>query len=144
RNEPPSAHPGSLSSSPSVRSTVPRTGFVYILASQSRRLYIGVTSDMVRRWLQHRTGCGSEFARQYQMYRLVLVERAPSMADAIRREKQIKGWVRRRKLALVSATNPGWQNLAVVWGWHRLVEDFARSNQQSFELEPEDPSLRSG
>lgn len=99
---------------------------------------------MVRRWLQHRTGCGSGFARQFRMNKLVLVERAPSMADAIRREKQIKGWVRRRKLALVNATNPGWHNLAVMWGWHRLVEDFERSNRKSLELEPEDPSLRSG
>ena len=66
------------------------------------------------------------------------------MADAIRREKQIKGWVRRRKLALISSTNPGWQNLAVVWGWHRLVVEFERSNRPSPNGDTEDPSLRSG
>lgn len=123
---------------------MPRPGFVYVLASKSRRLYVGVTGDILRRWLQHRTGSGSVFAERYRLHHLVLVEVAPSMADAIRREKQIKGWRRCRKLALIEATNPEWRNLAVGWGWHRLVEEYRRSSRQSCAGKPEDPSLRSG
>jgi putative endonuclease len=101
-----------------------RTGYVYILASKSRRLYIGVTTNPTRRWLQHRTGAGSQHARKYHLAHLVHLEACGSPASAIAREKQLKGWRRSRKLALVSATNPGWKDLAVEWGWHRLVEQY--------------------
>jgi putative endonuclease len=95
---------------------VPRTYFVYILASRSRVLYTGVTNDLVRRVAQHRAGLGSAFARRYSVNRLVHVETAGSALEAIRREKQIKGWTRRKKVALIEATNPGWEDLGPLPG----------------------------
>jgi putative endonuclease len=106
-----------------------RTGYVYILASKSRRLYIGMTTDMMRRWLQHRSGSGSVHAREYRKVHLVLVETCKSPGSAIARDKQLKGWRRSRKLALISTANPGWNDLAVQWGWHRLVEQFIADNE---------------
>lgn len=94
-----------------------RTGWVYILASRNRRLYIGVTSDLQRRWVEHRTGIKSRFPSQYQMTRLVFVKEAPSITDAIAREKQLKGWVRRKKVALIERSNPTWSDLAEGYGW---------------------------
>ena len=101
---------------------MPRAGYMYILASKSRYLYVGVTSDMCRRWFEHRTGEGSQQARDFRVFHLVHVEQAPTMAYAIRREKQVKGWLRRRKIDLIERNNPGWNDLAVRWGWHRLLE----------------------
>ena len=86
--------------------------YVYILASKTKVLYIGVTGDMVRRMHQHRNLLVSGFASRYSVNLLVHVETCTSSIDAIRREKQLKGWVRRRKVALIEAGNPGWRDLA--------------------------------
>ena len=101
-----------------------RTGYVYILASKSRHLYIGVTTNPMRRWLQHRTGFGSRQARDFRTTHLVHIEACASPQAAIAREKQLKGWRRSRKIALISAANPDWTDLAVQWGWHRMVDEF--------------------
>ncbi len=85
---------------------------VYILASRTRTLYIGVTNDLERRLAQHRTGLGSRFARRYSVDRLVLVEWSPDPLSAITREKQLKGWIRAEKIALIESVNPGWRDLA--------------------------------
>ncbi len=84
---------------------------VYILASRSRVLYIGVTNDLVRRLTEHREGQGSSFTRKYHVDRLVYAEGYRYINDAIAREKQLKGWTRQRKVALIEATNPGWLDL---------------------------------
>jgi len=86
--------------------------YVYILASKTKVLYVGVTGDMVRRMHQHRNRLVSGFASRYSVNLLVHVETCTSSIDAIRREKQLKGWVRRRKVALIEAGNPGWRDLA--------------------------------
>jgi putative endonuclease len=88
-----------------------RTYYVYILANRHRRIYIGVTSDLVRRLHLHRTGRGSEFVHRYQMTQLVHVESCSDVHAAIAREKQLKGWVRGRKVSLIEAGNPGWEDL---------------------------------
>ena len=88
-----------------------RTFFVYILASRSRTLYIGVTNDMARRLAQHRAARVG-FTARYHCARLVLVETTPDARSAIAREKQLKNWRREKKLALIEATNPGWDDLA--------------------------------
>jgi putative endonuclease len=85
--------------------------FVYILASATRRLYVGVTNDLTRRVYQHKTGIASRFTRRYGITRLVFVETSGSVLDAIAREKQIKGWLRRKKVALIEAQNPDWKDL---------------------------------
>src|SRR5207237_9987566 len=90
----------------------PRTFHVYIMASASRRLYVGVTGNLTRRIDQHRRLDINGFTRKYQMIRLVYVEATSDVKSAIRREKQIKGWVRRKKISLIEALNPEWRDLA--------------------------------
>jgi putative endonuclease len=88
--------------------------YVYILASRSRCLYIGVTNNLARRVWQHRAGLG-DFTSRYRIHRLVYYERVGPPRVAIAREKQLKGWVRRKKVALVKAMNPEWRDLAEGW-----------------------------
>ena len=87
-----------------------RTYYVYILASRSRNLYIGVTNNLVRRLSIHREGKVASTAR-YRIVRLVFAESTEDVRAAIAREKQLKGWRRARKLALIAAGNPGWDDL---------------------------------
>ena len=88
-----------------------REYFVYILASRSRVLYVGVTNDLSRRLRQHRERRASAFTRKYRVHSLVYAERYRYVTDAIRREKQIKGWQRERKVELIEAANPSWRDL---------------------------------
>ncbi len=87
-----------------------RACYVYVVASRSRVLYVGVTSDLARRLAEHRSGA-SGFMARYRADRLVYVEEHSSPRDAIAREKQIKAWRREKKLALVHAANPTWRDL---------------------------------
>ena len=84
---------------------------VYIMASNSRRLYIGVTGHLSRRVQQHRAGEFEGFSKKYQMKRLVYVEATSDVQAAIRREKQLKGWLRAKKLKLIESLNPEWRDL---------------------------------
>ena len=88
-----------------------RTYWVYILASKSRRTYIGVTNNLQRRLHQHRSGLVHTTMR-YKLFRLVYVECTTDVVAAITREKQLKGWRRARKLALISSVNPTWDDLS--------------------------------
>ena len=92
------------------------TFYVYILASRSRALYTGVTNDLPRRLYEHRSGTASAFTRRYSVHRLVHVETATNPRDAIAREKQIKRWTRSKKIALIEAANPGWEELSPLRG----------------------------
>ncbi|WP_239018226.1 GIY-YIG nuclease family protein [Sphingomonas flavalba] len=74
-------------------------------------LYTGVTSNLPQRAWQHREGVTGGFTRRYGCKMLVWYDMAPDMESAIRREKQIKGGSRARKLALIAALNPGWKDL---------------------------------
>jgi putative endonuclease len=87
-----------------------RRFFVYVLASYTRVLYVGVTNDLARRLEEHRAGACT-FTARYRIHRLVYAEETADVRAAIRREKQIKGWTRDRKLALVDAANPEWRDL---------------------------------
>ena len=89
--------------------------WTYITASRRRTLYIGVTNDLARRIYKHRNGLTPGFTRQYNVDRLVYFEPADSPISAIAREKQIKGWVRRRKIALIEESNPNWRDLSESW-----------------------------
>ena len=84
---------------------------VYILANRSRTLYVGVTNDLLRRLAEHRTGSPTSFTRRYAVFRLVHVEMAFTPRDAITREKQIRRWTRRKKVALTEEANPEWRDL---------------------------------
>ena len=89
-----------------------RTYYVYIMASRSRVLYIGVTNDLARRVSEHKHSLIPGFTQKYRVTRLVYVEQFGDIRDAIAREKQIKGWVRARKLRLIEAVNPTWEDLS--------------------------------
>ena len=92
-----------------------RTYWVYILASRSRVLYTGVTNDLARRVKEHKAGLTPCFTQMYRVTRLVYFEQFGDIRDAIAREKQIKGWVRARKIELIEARNPTWADLAEHW-----------------------------
>ncbi len=86
--------------------------FVYVLASKPRgTLYVGVTSDLVRRIYQHREGTVPGFTKRYGIKQLVHFERYDEPGLAIQREKNIKHWSRAWKLQLVEASNPKWNDL---------------------------------
>jgi len=87
-------------------------GWVYILASKPRgTLYVGVTSNLVRRVAEHREGLVDGFSKQHRVLRLVYHEEHPTMPLAIQREKNIKHWSRRWKIDLVTSVNPDWIDL---------------------------------
>jgi putative endonuclease len=89
--------------------------YVYIMASKSRVLYIGMTNTLRRRVWQHKNRLCPEFTRNYPVHRLVYFERFQYVRNAIRREKQLKGWLRKRKIALIESANPTWEDLAADW-----------------------------
>lgn len=93
-----------------------KTGYVYILANRYRTLYVGVTSDPAGRLWQHREEVHEGFTKKYHLHRLVYIEACPDMESAIAREKQIKGWLRARKVALIEQQNPKWEDLSVRLG----------------------------
>ena len=92
-------------------------GYVYILGSSTGTLYIGVTSDIYLRILQHRNGTFEGFSKTYGCTRLLHVEPFELMLTAIAREKQLKGWRREKKLDLIRKSNPELKDLAETWGW---------------------------
>ena len=92
-----------------------RNPCVYIMASASRVLYTGVTSDLFKRVFEHKNALMRGFTSRYHITRLVHFERFPDMAAAIAREKQIKGWMRAKKVALIESQNPEWGDLAEGW-----------------------------
>ena len=101
---------------------------VYILASRSRNLYIGMTSNLVQRIWQHRTHAVPGHTARYRIDRLVHFEETEDIFAALAREKQLKGWRREKKISLIETANPTWEDLSAGW----------------FEKQTADPSLRSG
>ena len=89
--------------------------YVYIMASRSRTLYTGVTNDVERRVAEHKLQLVPGFTSLYRINRLVYFERHADIRQAIRREKQIKGWTRAKKIALIQSMNPGWCDLSEDW-----------------------------
>jgi len=89
--------------------------FVYILANKSRMLYVGVTNDLKRRVFQHKQKTTPGYTSHYNIAKLVYYETTLDIKAAIAREKQIKGWLRAKKLALVESSNPEWKDLSAGW-----------------------------
>ena len=90
---------------------------VYILASKRNgTLYIGVTSDLVKRVWQHKNDVAEGFTKKYCVHTLVYYEMHADMTEAIRREKQLKKWNRAWKIELIEKENPHWRDL-----WPGLV-----------------------
>jgi len=86
--------------------------YVYILANRSRSLYTGMTNGLPYRVWEHKHMQTEGFTRRYLIDRLGYYELAPDAESAIRREKQIKGWVRRKKITLIESLNPEWRDLS--------------------------------
>ncbi len=108
-----------------------RRYYVYILASRSRNLYTGVTNHLMRRVYEHKHGLLRGLTRRYRIHRLVYFEVFPYVRNAIAREKEIKAWRREKKIALINARNPAWDDLAADW--------YGETSKGRA-----DPSLRSG
>jgi putative endonuclease len=89
---------------------------VYILASKGRVLYVGVTGSLMARVLRHRAGEGGAFTPKYRVHRLVYYHGFQNVGDAIARETEIKKWRREKKVALIRAENPTWEDLTAGWG----------------------------
>ncbi len=86
--------------------------YVYILASQKRgTLYIGVTSDLIKRIYEHKNEVVEGFSKKYGVHRLVYYENAQNAETALLREKQLKKWNRAWKLRLIEEQNPEWDDL---------------------------------
>jgi putative endonuclease len=92
-----------------------RTYFTYIVASRSHTLYIGMTGDLLRRIFEHKQKKYEGFSATYNCNRLVWFERFASPDGAIQREKQLKGWIRAKKIALIEKSNPTWNDLSEGW-----------------------------
>jgi len=89
--------------------------YVYILSTKSRVLYTGITDDIYRRTWEHKNDVNPGFTRDYKVHRLVYYETFKYVNNAIVREKTIKGWLRRKKIALIEAENPTWEDLSASW-----------------------------
>ena len=102
---------------------MPKYGYVYIMASSFKRLYIGFTTNLQERVWKHKNGFyPNSFTATYKIDRLVYFDRYPLIVRAIAREKELKGWLRKRKVALIVANNPDWRDLSE--GWGKPVEPF--------------------
>ncbi|MDO6415762.1 GIY-YIG nuclease family protein [Sphingomonas sp. BIUV-7] len=94
---------------------------VYILASGfNGTLYVGVTSNLLARIVQHRAGTFDSFTKRHRINRLVWFDTVPTMIDAIAHEKRVKKWVRDWKKNLIERDNPHWDDLAVALGLEPL------------------------
>ena len=93
-----------------------RQYYVYILTNSTRTLYVGVTSDLERRMYEHKSKLVPGFASKYNVTWLAYYEQTSDVRTAIAREKQIKGWRRSKKIALIESPNPRWKDLSLEWG----------------------------
>jgi putative endonuclease len=94
--------------------------WVYIMSNvMNTVLYVGVTNDLARRRWEHSTGKMEGFTRQYKCHHLVYYEEYRQITKAIEREKQLKGWSRAKKEALIDTMNPRREDFAVLFGWKK-------------------------
>ncbi|HLL90821.1 MAG TPA: GIY-YIG nuclease family protein [Tepidisphaeraceae bacterium] len=117
-----------------------KTFHVYILTNNSGTLYVGVTNDLERRIFEHKVKRADGFTAKYNITRLWYYEAHGDVRHAIAREKEIKGWVRAKKLALVEIMNPRKVDLAAEW----FTGDELRAVRRALAVERRGPSLRSG
>ena len=105
--------------------------WVYMVASKSRRLYIGMTGFLESRILQHKTGEIEGFTKRYHVNRLVHYEKFKYVRDAIARETELKKWRREKKVALIEEFNPTWEDFAADWGKPiKQIPRFARNDNR--------------
>ncbi len=89
-----------------------KQSYIYILTNKSNKvLYTGVTSNLIKRVYEHRNKLVEGFTNKYNVNKLVYFEIADDIAGAISREKQIKGWLREKKISLIESVNPYWKDM---------------------------------
>jgi putative endonuclease len=115
---------------------------VYIMASRSHNLYIGVTNDIGRRVREHKNHAFEGFTARYNVDRLVWYKIYGDVRDAIAREKQLKGWIRAKKIRLIEALNPTWQDLSEEWG--KPITPLGRTADPSAARPPDPQKARIG
>ena len=97
---------------------------MYIITNKNKSvLYVGVTNDLERRMAERISGLVKGFASRYRLNRLLWFESTPNITAAISREKEIKGWLRSKKVALINSLNPEWKDLAADWFQNAVVRD---------------------
>ena len=89
--------------------------YVYIMTNHSGTLYTGVTNDLRRRMYEHKQKLVPGFTQKYNITRLAFYEETPDVEAALAREKQIKDWLRAKKIALIETLNPEWRDLSEEW-----------------------------
>ncbi|HXM65883.1 MAG TPA: GIY-YIG nuclease family protein [Candidatus Acidoferrum sp.] len=104
-----------------------RRYYVYIMASKSRVLYVGMTGFLMARVLRHRASEGGAFTRKYRVHRLVYYRSFQNVGDAIACEGEVKKWRREKKLALICSENPTWEDLSAGWGEAAVMRVSANS-----------------
>ena len=101
-----------------------RQYYVYILTNRSKTqvqnrcipsYYVGVTNNLERRMFEHKTKLAPGFTNKYNLTRLAYYERTSDIESALAREKQIKGWLRIKKITLIESSNPQWKDLSLEW-----------------------------
>jgi putative endonuclease len=96
-------------------------GYTYILGSATGTLYVGVTSNLYLRMMQHKNGTFEGFSATHGCKRLLYFEGHEDIRISIAREKQVKGWRREKKLNLIRTVNPEFKDLAETWGWQMIT-----------------------
>ena len=90
--------------------------FVYILTNKNNSvLYTGITGNLPRRLYEHKNELADGFTKKYKVHKLVYFDSTSDVSSAIAREKQIKGWTRAKKIALIDSANPNWNDLCEDW-----------------------------
>ncbi len=89
--------------------------YVYIMTNRSKTLYTGITNNLERRVYEHKQKLIPGFTSKYNITKLVYHEENNDVSVAIAREKQIKGWLRAKKIALIESENPAWKDLSLDW-----------------------------
>src|SRR5690242_4417892 len=110
--------------------------YVYIMSSRTRTLYVGVTNNLERRVYEHKQKSTPGFTSKYNMDRLVYDAETDNVTEAISKEKELKGWLRIKRLALIEEFNPAWEDLSAEWFTDSVDE-------AGFRDEGRDSSLRS-
>lgn len=89
--------------------------YVYLMTNKSKTLYTGVTNNLVKRVYEHKNKIIKGFTTKYNINKLVYFEIFSDVTNAIAREKQIKGWLRKKKIELIESVNPEWKDLTDEW-----------------------------
>jgi putative endonuclease len=121
---------------------MPQFAYVYILASSFKHLYIGFTTNLEQRIWQHKNHTFPDsFTARYRIDQLVYFERYSLITRGIVREKELKGWLRSKKIALIIANNPDWKDLSTEWGqpiepWSEPTNHRSQRNETTTSAPP--------